>query len=331
MNAEQVFHTSGSSGAPRQWLRSRAQMEQEALLIYLRWAPQVSEIISFAPVSHSYGQILGETGARVSAAALQLCSFEQQQLPTLDGHGQCVILAIASTWKLLPALLKRLAGKRPLLIVHSASMLPPGALAVVQQFASAQVRFIEVLGSTETGAIAVRELDASSTPEQPWNLLEDVQLLTPAGQPAPLEIASPRIARELGQACAAPSHRCDDLVQVVGPRRVRWLGRVSSLIKVNGVRLDLARLGAELGVLVGCSSLVCVQLRDGLRGEAYSILLADPLVSAGDVLDAFAQLTPGTPRPLHIRHIDHLPLSATGKPQAWAAASTVKEYTDVTR
>ena len=72
MSAEQVFHTSGSSGAPRQWLRSRAQMEQEARLIYQRWAPQVSEIISFAPVSHSYGQILGETGASVHGAALQL-------------------------------------------------------------------------------------------------------------------------------------------------------------------------------------------------------------------------------------------------------------------
>lgn len=330
MSAEQVFHTSGSSGAPRQWLRSRAQMEQEARLIYQRCAAEVSEIISFAPVSHSYGQILGETGARVRGAALQLCSFEQQ-LPTLDGHGQCVILAIASTWKLLPALLKRLAGQRPLLVMHSASMLPPGALAVVQQFAGTQVRFIEVLGSTETGAIAVRELDASSTPEQPWSLLDDVQLLTPAGQPAPLEIASPRIAREQGQACAAPSHRCDDLVQVLDPRRVQWLGRVSSLIKVNGVRLDLAWLGAELSTLLGCASLACVPLRDGLRGEAYTIVLGDSSVSSGAVLAAFSQLTPGTPRPLHIHHVDHLPLSATGKPQAWAAASTVKEYTDVIR
>lgn len=323
-----LFHTSGSTGAPRQWLRSREQMEREARLIYQRWAPQVAEIIAFAPASHSYGQILGETAARVLGVPVQFCSLEHQQLPRLDGQGQCVILAIASTWRLLPALLARLAG-RPVVVLHSASLLPPDALATVHAHAGPRVRFIELLGATETGAMAFRELDAASDAEQPWTLLDDVELLTPLGQPAPLDVASPRIAVEQGQQQAAPSHRCDDLVEPLDARRFRWLGRASSLIKVNGVRLDLARLASELGAHLGCPSLACVPVRDALRAEAYHVLFSSTGLTEREVLAGFSALPPGTPRPVAVRRVDQLPLSATGKPQAWAASLTVKEYTDV--
>ncbi|MFK5736120.1 AMP-binding protein [Pseudomonas urmiensis] len=330
MSQHQLFQTSGSTGAPRQWLRSHAQMACEARLIYQRWAADVGEIIAFAPASHSYGKILGEFGASVSGAPVQFCSLEQQQLPTLDGTGHCVILAIASTWRLLPGLLERLVGKRQVLVLHSASLLPPDALAIVQRFAGPKVRFIELLGSTETGAMAFRQLDVQSTADQPWTLLDDVELLTPAGQPAPLEVASPRIACEQGQATAA-SHRCDDLIQPLDARRFQWLGRVSSLIKVNGLRVDLARLGSELSGHLGCPALACVPLRDALRAEAYELLFCSSSLTEREVLGAFTELLPATPRPLAVRRVAHLPLSATGKPQPWAAASTVKEYTDVTR
>ncbi|MDR6711028.1 acyl-coenzyme A synthetase/AMP-(fatty) acid ligase [Pseudomonas hunanensis] len=328
MNNHLVFHTSGSTGAPRQWLRSREQMEDEARLIYQRWAPGVSEIIAFAPASHSYGQILGETGARVMGVPVQFCSLEQQRLPQLEGNGHCVILAIASTWRLLPGLLARLAG-RQVLVLHSASLLPPDALSTVHQHAGPQVRFVELLGATETGAMAFREWQASSSADQPWSLLDDVELLTPVGQAAPLEIASPRIALEQGQDHAASSHRCDDVVQVLDARRFQWLGRASSLIKVNGLRVDLARLGSELGMRLGCPSLACVPVRDPLRAEAYHVLFSSPSLTESAVLDAFRSLPPGTPRPVAVRRVEQLPLSATGKPQPWAASFTVKEYTNV--
>ncbi|WP_236235909.1 acyl-CoA synthetase [Pseudomonas faucium] len=327
MSAEQLFTTSGSTGAPRQWLRSVAQMEREAALILGRFAPDAREILAFAPASHSYGKILGEVGARVMNARLQSCSLEQQRLPQLDGEGTCVILAIASTWRLLPALLARLAPRRPVLVVHSASLLPPGALATVQRHAGPQVRFVELLGSTETGAMAYRELDAQSSAEQAWTLLDDVCLLSPPGQPCALEVASPRIAREAGQPSAPASHRCDDQVQVLDSRRFQWLGRASSLIKVNGLRLDLGRLSSELGLRLGCPTLVCVGVRDALRGEAFEVLFSSATLSERAVLQAFGQLPAGHPHPVAVRRVDHLPLSATGKPQPWAASTAVKEYT----
>ncbi|EPO7629446.1 TPA: AMP-binding protein [Citrobacter freundii] len=322
MNDEHLFYTSGSTGAPRQWLRSREQMECEARLIYQRWAADVSEIFSFAPPSHSYGQILGEAGSRVTDAPVQYCSLERQQLPHLDGSGRCVILAIASTWHLLPRLLDRLAGQRPVLVLHSASLLPPDALKTVSRYAGQQVRFVELLGATETGAMAFRELDTRSNADQPWTLLDDVELLVPIGQPGPLEIASPRIARERGHACASRSHCCDDLVLPLDARRFQWLGRASSLIKVNGLRVDLARLGSELGDRLQCPTLACVPVRDPLRAEAYQVLFCSASLTKRDVLAAFTGLPAGTPRPVGVRRVAHLPLSATGKPQPWAASFT---------
>ena len=327
MSAEHLFTTSGSTGAPRQWLRSVAQMEREAALILGRWAPDAREIFAFAPASHSYGMILGDVGARVLNAHLHTCSLEQQRLPALDGEGPCVILAIASTWRVLPALLAKLSARRAVLVVHSASLLPPGALATVQRHAGPRVRFLELLGSTETGAMAYRELQAHSSPEQAWTLLDDVTLLSTPGQPRALEVASPRIAREHGQPRPAATYCCDDQVLALDARRFTWLGRASSLIKVNGLRVDLARLTRDLGQQLNCPTLACVAVRDALRGEAFEVLFSSVTLSERAVLDAFRQLPPGHPRPVAVRRVSDLPLSATGKPMPWAASTFVKEYT----
>ncbi|MFJ4112418.1 AMP-binding protein [Pseudomonas sp. NPDC089758] len=327
MNAEHLFTTSGSTGAPRQWLRSQAQMACEAALILGRWAPDAREIFSFAPACHSYGMILGEVGARVLHARLHACSLEQQRLPALEGDGPCVILAIASTWRVLPALLARLSTRRQVLVVHSASLLPAGAMATVQRHAGPQVRFIELLGSTETGAMAYRELDAHSDAEQPWTLLDDVTLLSPPGQPCALNVASPRIARQPGQARAAATHRCDDLVRVLDAQRFQWLGRASSLIKVNGLRVDLARLASDLAQRLDCPTLACVAVADALRGEAFEVLYSGETLTEHAVREALRQLPPGHPWPVAVRRVTDLPLSATGKPLPWAASTSVKECT----
>ncbi|MDZ3991806.1 AMP-binding protein [Pseudomonas sp. Teo4] len=325
MNADHLFTTSGSTAAPRQWLRSQAQMASEAALIYGKWSPEVAEIISFAPTSHSYGMILGQVGAQVMNARLQVCSLERQQLPTLEGEGACVILAIASTWRILPTLLKPLANRRDVLVVHSASVLPPDALAIVQRFAGPKVRFVELLGSTETGAMAYRELDGGSSPEQPWTLLDDVTLLSPVGEVGPLEVGSLRIARAQGAETPAPRHRCDDLVQPLDARRLLWLGRVSSLIKVNGLRLDLARLASDLSQRLSCPSIACVPVRDALRAETFEVVFSSLTLSEQAVQNVFDDLPPGHPRPAAVRRVADLPLSTTGKPQVWAALSSVKE------
>lgn len=203
----------------------------------------------------------------------------------------------------------------------------PDALAIVQRLAGPQVRFIELLGATETGAMAVRELDTQSNAEQPWTLLGDVTLLSPIGAPSPLEVSSPRIAREQGAAAPASRHRCDDLVLALDARRFQWLGRASSLIKVNGVRLDLARVASELSQQLHCPTLACVAVRDALRAEAFEVLFSSATLTERAVREAFTHWPAHHPRPVAVRRVAHLPLSATGKPQPWAAATSVKEYT----
>lgn len=325
MATEHVFNTSGSTCAPRQWVRTRRQMEQEAGLVYGLWASGVRDILSFAPAMHSYGMILGPVAAEVTGARLQQCSLELQRLPDLSDLGPCVILCIASTWKLLPSLLQRLHGRQPVLVLHSASIVPSGAAAVVSRFAAPDVRLIEILGATETGAIAHRPIAALDETPLPWTPFDDVTLLNKVGTESRLELHSPRIARELAHRVPSLTHQSDDLVQVLANGQFQWLGRASSLIKINGVRQDLAVIRAELSHRAQCPNLVCVPVFDDLRAEAYEVLFSSTSLDEQGVRRALDALGAGYPRPLRITRVAHVPLSVSGKPQAWAIQDGYKE------
>ncbi|MGY2192713.1 AMP-binding protein [Pseudomonas pergaminensis] len=319
MSAEHVFRTSGSTSAPRQWARTRRQMEQEARMILGTWAAGVTDILSFAPTEHSYGMILGQVGADVTRARLQSCSLEALLLPDLQVRGPTVILCIASTWTLLASLLKRLVPQVPVLVLHSASALPSKAYAIVDRYAGQGVTFIELLGSTETGAIAHRPIGEAATA---WTVFEDVSLLSPVGVESRLNVHSPRIARAAEGQVSALTHQSDDWILAVGHGQFQWLGRASQLIKINGVRQDLGVLRAELSAVTQCQHLACMPLRDELRGEAYEVVFSSPTLTEASLAQAIERLGVHFPKPVQIRRVEHLPLSASGKPQAWAIQQT---------
>lgn len=324
MSGEQVFSTSGSTSSPCQWVRTRQQMEQEAALVLGRWAPGVTDILSFAPPEHSYGMILGQVGAEVTHARLQQCSLENLVLPDLQVLGPTVILCIASTWKVLASLLERLVEQVPVLVLHSASVLPSGAHEVVTRFAGREVGFVEILGSTETGAIAHRPVVEETQAPIGWTVFEDVSLLNRTGIESRLEIHSPRIARAVGHRVPALTHQSDDLVVALDREHFHWQGRASQLIKINGVRQDLGVIQAELIAATHCQNLVCVPLRDALRGESYQVLFSALGHNEASILQAINRLGTHFPRPVQVRRVEYLPVSASGKPQAWAIQETGK-------
>lgn len=314
-----MFSTSGSTCTPRQWVRTRRQMEQEARIILGAWAPGVTDILSFAPTEHSYGMILGQVGAEVTQARLQCCSLEKLWLPDLHVSGPTVILCIASTWTLLASLLTRLAPRVPVLVLHSASALPPKAYGVVDRFAAQGVQFVELLGSTETGAIAHRPIGEVA---RPWTVFEDVRLLSPIGVESRLKLHSPRIARAANCRVAALTHQSDDWILANDPQQFHWLGRCSQLIKINGVRQDLGALRTALSAATGCEHLVCVPLRDELRGEAYEVVFSSPTATEASITQAIDGLGINFPKPMRVRCVEQLPLSVSGKPQVWAIQHT---------
>lgn len=283
------------------------------------WAPGVTDILAFAPTEHSYGMILGHVGADVTQARLQCCSLEKLWLPDLQVAGPTVILCIASTWTLLGSLLKRLAPQVPVLVLHSASALPPKACGVVERFSAQGVQFIELLGSTETGAIAHRPIGEVALP---WTVFEDVRLLSPIGVESRLKLHSPRIARAANCRVAALTHQSDDWIVAKGCEQFHWLGRASQLIKINGVRQDLGVLRAQLSAATGCEHLACVPLRDQLRGEAYEVVFSSPTVTEASITQVIDGLGIDFPKPVRVRCVEHLPLSVSGKPQVWAIQQT---------
>lgn len=103
---------------------------------------------------------------------------------------------------------------------------------------------IELFGTTETGAIAHRQIPSRTDGASTWTLLRDVELVGPRSGEGPLAIRGPRIARPRGDRQPAQLVELDDLVVRDGDRSFTYLGRCSRLIKVNGVRVWLDELEA---------------------------------------------------------------------------------------
>ncbi|MFB6847158.1 hypothetical protein ACFCXS_20180 [Streptomyces sp. NPDC056373] len=100
----------------------------------------------------------------------------------------------------------------------------------------------------------------------------------------------------------------------VGPRAFRHLGRASRLIKVNGLRCDLARVEELARTRCPGVDLVCVPVGDPVRGEHYEVYYAGPRPAEPAALRRMLGRFPaGLPAPRAVHRVARVPRSATGK------------------
>ncbi|MFE7132311.1 AMP-binding protein [Streptomyces sp. NPDC057638] len=302
-----AFATSGTTGAPVSWLRSPAQLTAEAELLATVVGP-VDQVVCYAPPRHLYGRIFGvELPRRLGATVLPRWDAVLEPLVVVP-EARTLVVCLPSTWPLLLRAAPALAACRELVAVHSTAEVTRAAHRVVQRLSGTGFRALEVLGSTETGAVATRAIGPYGEDGDDWRLLPDVGWTRPAGRdPRRLTVSGPRLARRPG-APPTGAVTMPDLVVPTGPRSFRRTGRGPGLVKVNGVRCDLDRVERLVREALPGTDAVCVPLADEVRGEHYALYYASAeALSPAELRSRLAGTLGSEPAPKAVVRVGRIP------------------------
>ncbi len=311
-----ILFTSGSTGQPTAHAKTWRHLCQGAagLAKALNWAeiPACAVVGSVAP-QHMFGleatvMLPWFTGIPVHA-----------QKPLLPADVEIALCQSArpSWWMATPlhlrALLRSPASLSGLAGVVTSTMSLPAPLARAAE-AAWHVPVLEIYGSTETGAMAVRR----AATETHWVPLQGVLLRREADRGSACEEA--RRVWASGAHFESPVLLGDELdIQPDG--RFLWIGRSSDLIKVGGKRASLSALNQDLTDIPGVNDGACFFPEDVTSNAADdthpSRRLAAVYVSSTllpqEVLNALRTRIDAVFLPRPIFRVAQLPRNANGK------------------
>ena len=315
---EAEFTTSGQSGEPVVWFRTMDQLRAEATLLAEAVVGEVDRVVNYAPVSHLYGRLLGDLVPACLGVPVQHMWDSPLTVPDLGAGDRTLLVCLPSTWVTLRGIADRADSLAHVIAVHSTGPTTPATRQLLARIEGSGFRAAEILGSTETGGIAHRDLLPRPARPSLWTLFDDVRLMTDestAQAEQPLRVGSPRLARRADMDRPQDLLTLDDLIRPVGERCFELLGRSTRMIKINGckVRLDDVE-GAVRARFPGVDP-VCVPRLDPVRAEHYDLFYADDTgdltVKAVHVL-LTAQF-PEVPVPRRVQRVQAIPRSVTGK------------------
>lgn len=310
------FDTSGSTGTAQRWFRLPRQMEREVELVGTGLVGTVDRVVNYAPPRHLFGALFGQWLPRMAEVPVhQAWTDPFAPLPVRPGE-RVLAVCIPMAWDLLRRGLPVLERARSVVALHSSAAPPPAARELVRR-AAPLLRAYEILGSTETGGVAHRPILPGTGDAGRWQAFSDVSFVRdtdapPAGAEE-LVVRSPRLARPESGTRPPDRWATGDLVEFTGPRAFRLVGRSSSLIKVNGVKVHLAGVDERLSALVPRTECVTLPLPgDSIAGEGYVVFFSRRSDGV-DVADIRAALR-DFPGPSRIVELADIPRTSTGKP-----------------
>ena len=274
--ADFEFHTSGSTGTPVVWWHPGSHLCANADVLLDAVGRDFDAVVSFAPPRHIYGACATVALPAVLGAPVWFWSGIECEPPPIAG-ASVLVSAIPWTFTLLHRQLEWLLSQGQVTILHSTALLPAEALALREDVLGSSgvprpLDVVEVLGSTETGAIAYHTGWDSATP---WTLFSGVTMERGAGSgpEVPLRVVTPWRARA-ADGSVARHWETGDLVEIIDESRFVLRGRIGRLVKINGRRVDLLQVEEQLRSTVACSDVACVLIQDELRGESFDVLIA---------------------------------------------------------
>jgi acyl-coenzyme A synthetase/AMP-(fatty) acid ligase len=229
--------TSGTTERPKLVTTRMDQLAAE-LEVLARVFPTATCVLSTVPLSHLYGLLFGallplKTGARI---------VDHEALLPAD-VAAVIEREHADLMVSTPAHLRAMAGAkmpRGLRVISSGARLPlelHGRLAGEHDWQVA-----DVLGSTETGGIAMR-----TNPMATWTPLPNVQISAPNGQ---LCVSSPW--------CGGGRIELDDRVELKADGSFQHLGRNTELVKIAGKRAHAQAIEATVLAIPGVTDVASV-------------------------------------------------------------------------
>ncbi len=304
----QLF-TGGSTGRPRVWSKTPANLFGEARLLAQRFAIGPEDVfLASVPPLHIYGLLFSVVlplvaGGRVVAASpvlpAEIAAALERQRPTVFVSGPAHYRALRRSDLRAPGL--RLA-------FSSGGMLDAADGARFSEHTGVGVS--EVYGSTETGGIAVRQRAAG---ESEWSPLAGVRWAL-AGDRLAVDSAhlSPGLDRN-----PAGLYVTGDRAAPGGAGRFVLLGRADGIVKVGGKRVDLLEVEQKLRAVPGVDD-ACVLARErpGRLAEIVALVVSTRDETA--LRQALADQLPPPAMPRRLLRLDAIPTTGAGKRDARA-------------
>lgn len=296
--------TSGSTGAPEAHTRSLAQLVRGAQVLAERLQIELEEplgaelgtIVSSVPPQHMFGLETSVMLPLVTGIPVQ----EGRPLLPDDVHSALARSEGAPIWVATPLHLRALArdsSKLPRcrLVVVSTMALAPAVALQGEALAGAPV--VEIYGSTETGALAMRR----TANEETWLPLADVQL-----EPS----SDSTLVR--GTHFNSP-RRLADRIEIRAEGRFRLIGRHGDVIKIAGRRASLAGLNVLLQDLPGLNDGVFFLPGSDSPTERLVLIYAGPTLDRSAALDWLRARMDPVFLPRTLIHVERLPRTPAGK------------------
>lgn len=300
-----VLFTGGSTGTPKIWPKTPENMFAEAFFQAAALGMNKEDIVlSTSPCNHIYGLLFSVLVPFVSGATVLdgTFLFPREILGAARDFRATVLLSVPAQYRALKA--GEPARHNLRMALSSAGMLERQDSEYFYE--KTGVAVTEIFGSTETGGIAVRRRprDGDSwVPMDPvrWKI-RDGRLLVRS------DFLSPTLPRD-GEGFFTTSDRVDP----DGESRFFLRGRIDSVVKIGGRRVDLDEVQAKLKRISGVRDayVFAVPVGRGRQNEPVAVVETD--LSAARVRGALSAVSEPYAVPKRLAVVETMPMTAAGK------------------
>lgn len=306
-----TLYTSGSTGQPRAWTKRARQLLGEAQVLAQRLRIQRADrVLPTVAPHHIYGLLFGVLAPLAAGASFVRTTplHAETIFGCAERTGARWLVSVPAHLQVLsPLLHRRLAPSDPAAARHWAvgtavSSGAPLDEATARQLRSAGLEVLDVLGSTETGGLALRRAGLESS----WTPLDGVRVQVDSEER--LLVQSPFLDDP------AQAHVTGDRGRVEPDGRFEHLGRADDVVKIGGKRASLGEIEAHVRDLPGVSAVAALRRQvGGIRNEEIWLAVVAPELTSATLRNALRERLDPVFVPRKIRLVTALPREPGGK------------------
>jgi len=297
--------TGGSTGHPKVWAKSAANLFGEALFLAGKYGIGPGDtVLATVPTHHIYGLLFSVLLPLVSGARVvnEVPYFPGDAAELADRFG-CSILVSSPVH--LNAMAATFPRKRRFRLAYSSGGFLDEAVAA-RFYEATDTGVVEVYGSTETGGVAVR---CRADGDESWSPLDGVDWKI-AGER--LLVASPFLSPGL-ELTEEGYFVTGDRVENAETGRFHLLGRADGVVKVGGKRVVLGDVRDKIGRLPGVRDAFVFSVPSSkARENDVAAILEGDMDESSARAEMAAVLEPAA-LPRLVRVVDRIPFKKTGK------------------
>ena len=296
-----TVHTSGSTGPCQPCAKTAQQVLGEAALQVSTFGVKPSDcFLATVPAHHIYGLLFSVLVPLTAGASFVRTTPLHGEAVAAEAreHGATILVSVPAHLRAL-ALLGSEDFRGVRMLFSSGGPLDPATAEKISRWGP---HAFEILGSSETGGIAVRRAASGAG----WQPLAGVRV--EAGEAGQLLLDSPFLEPGLPR-----PHPCADRIEMLDGGTFQHLGRLDDVVKVAGKRVALSDVEARLREQPGVTEAAVLAVPSQRYGSQLRAVAAGVGLDAGVLRSALLRHFDATIVPRLVHVLAHLPLLENGK------------------